>query len=66
MAGKRTKFLLTIKLSAHFKDEISITTINQLNKQVPFKIKTKEKYTPNRMHHVLRTCIDHVENNMMH
>ena len=39
-------FFRLIKLRAHFKDETCITTINQPNEQVPFKIKNKEKHAP--------------------
>ena len=39
-------FFRLIKLRAHFKDEISITTINRSNEQVLFKIKNKDKLTP--------------------
>ena len=53
-----------IKLRAHFKDEICITTINQLNEQVPLKIKNKEKWTPKETHHTVSTYIDFVENHI--
>ena len=53
-----------IKLRAHFKDETCIVTVNQPNEQVPFKIKTKEKWTPKETHHTISTYIDLVENDI--
>ena len=55
-------FFRLIKLRAHFKDETCITTINQPNEQVPFKIKNKEIWTPKETHHTMSTYIDLVEN----
>ena len=38
-------FVWLIKLTAHFKDETCIITVNQPTEQVPFKIKNKAKWT---------------------
>ena len=48
----------------HFKDETYITKINQLNEQVPFKIKNKEKRARKEIHHTVSIYIDLVENDI--
>ena len=53
-----------IILRGHFKDETYITKINQLNEQVPFKIKNKEKRARKEIHHTVSIYIDLVENDI--
>ena len=53
-----------IILRCHFKDETYITKINQLNEQVPFKIKNKEKRAWKEIHHTVSIYIDLVENDI--
>ena len=43
-----------IILRGHFKDETYIIKINQLNEQVPFKIKNKEKRARKEICHTKR------------
>ena len=57
-------FFWLIRLRVHFKDETCIATVNQLNEQVPFKIKNTENWTPKETHHTLSTYIDLVENDI--
>ena len=62
MSSDLQNFFWLIKLRAHFKDETCITTVNQTNEQVPFKIKNKEKWIPNETHHTVSPYIDLMEN----
>ena len=68
MSSDLQNFFRLIKLRAHFKDETCITTINQPNEQVPFKIKNKEKWTPKESRHTVSAYIyiyiDLVENDI--
>ena len=64
MSSDLQNFSRQIKLRAHLKDETCITTINQPNEQVTFKMKNKEKWTPKEAHHTVSTCIDLVENDI--
>ena len=62
MSAYLQNFCLLIKVRDHFKDETCITTINQANRQVPFKIKNKDKWVPKETHHTVSTYIDPAEN----
>ena len=64
MSSDLQNFFRLIELRAPFKDETCITTNNQPNEPVPFKIKNKEKWTPKETHHTVSTCIDLVENDI--
>ena len=65
MSSDLQTFFRLINHRADFKYEICcITTVNQPNEQVPFKIKTKEKWTPKETHHTISTYIDLVENDI--
>ena len=62
MSSDLQNFFRLIKNRVHFKDENRITTINQPNQQVPFKIKNKEEWTPREAQSTVSTYIDLVEN----
>ena len=57
-------FFQLFKLRAPFKDKICITTINEPNEQVTFKIKNKDKWNPKETYHTVRTYTDIVENDI--
>ena len=64
MSSDLQNFFWLIKLRAPVKDETCITTINQLNEQVPFKVKNKEKWTPKESHHTVSTYVDLAESDI--
>ena len=64
MPSDLQNFFWLIKLRDPVKDETCITRINQLNEQVPFKVKNKEKCTPKESHHTVSTYVDLAESDI--
>ena len=51
------EFFGMIKLKAHLKENNKTTASSDLNLLEPFKIKSKQKWTPKETHHTINTFI---------